>query len=69
MIAGEIAAKAALSGKTTSKYLSQYEKKWQAEIGSHLDEQARFLRKTQNPLIAMGLYTAYTLRHQKELYP
>jgi digeranylgeranylglycerophospholipid reductase len=69
MIAGEIAAKAALSGKTSSKYLSQYEKKWQAEIGSHLDERVRFLRKTQNPLMAMGLYTAYTLRHQKELYP
>ena len=69
MAAGEIAAKAALSGNTSSKYLSRYEKKWQTEIGSHLDAQVRFLGKTQNPLIAMGLYTAYTLKHQKELYP
>jgi len=68
MVAGEVAAKAALAGNTSSKYLSQYEKKWQAKIGLDLDTQARFLRKTQNPLIAMGLYSAFVIRHQKELY-
>jgi digeranylgeranylglycerophospholipid reductase len=67
--AGEIAAKAAASDNTSAQFLSQYEKRWQAEIGEHLDAQERFLKETQNPLMAMGIYTAYTLRHQKDLYP
>jgi geranylgeranyl reductase family protein len=67
--AGEIASKAIESNNTSSQFLSQYERRWQKEIGKHLDAQVRFLRKTQNPLMAMGLYTSYTLRHQKELFP
>jgi geranylgeranyl reductase family protein len=67
--AGEIASKAAESNNISAQFLSRYERRWQKEIGKHLDAQVRFLGRTQNPLIAMGLYTTYTLRHQKELFP
>jgi geranylgeranyl reductase family protein len=67
--AGEVAAKAAKSNNISAQFLSQYEKRWQMEIGKHLDAQAHFLRETQNPLTAMGQYTAFTLRHQRELFP
>jgi geranylgeranyl reductase family protein len=67
--AGEIASKAIKSSNTSARFLSQYERRWQNEIGNHLDVQVRFLRETQNPLTAMGLYIAYTLSHQRELFP
>jgi geranylgeranyl reductase family protein len=67
--AGEVAAKAAMSNNISAQFLSQYEKRWQMEIGRHLDAQACFLRETQNPLIAMGQYTTFTLTHQRELFP
>jgi geranylgeranyl reductase family protein len=67
--AGEFAAEAALNNDYSAEFLSYYERRWKNEIGAHLDTQARFLQETQNPLKAMGLYTTYTVEHQKELYP
>jgi hypothetical protein len=52
----------------SADFLSHYERKWKLELGKHLDIQVEFLRKTQNPLKAMGLYTDYTVAHLKELY-
>jgi flavin-dependent dehydrogenase len=66
--AGEIAAEAALSNNTSAEFLAKYEERWKKEIGTHLDTQVKLLNETKNPLIAMGLYTSYTLQHQKELF-
>jgi len=67
--AGEVAAEAALSNDASAKFLANYEKRWKREIGENLDTQVKLLSQTKNPLIAMGLYTNYTLKRQKELFP
>ncbi|WXG44864.1 MAG: geranylgeranyl reductase family protein [Promethearchaeati archaeon SRVP18_Atabeyarchaeia-1] len=67
--AGEVASEAAISNDTSASSLSLYEKRWKAELGKHLDIQVDFLKQTQNPLKAMGLYTTYTVQHLLELYP
>jgi flavin-dependent dehydrogenase len=67
--AGEVASQAALSDNTSAGELSAYEKRWNMEIGKHLEAQVQYLKQTQNPLKAMGLYTIYSIEHQKELFP
>ena len=67
--AGEVASQAALSDDASAGKLSAYEKRWTTEIGRHLEIQVQYLQQTQNPLKAMGLYTSYSLEHQKELFP
>lgn len=66
--AGEIAAEASLSDHASPEFLAEYEKRWRKEFGNLLDIQVKFLRETQNPLKAMGLYTTYTTTHQKEAF-